>query len=101
MIVFDAGARDAIEAGGRLTDSAHEWSAKLIALLSLPLVATGILCAGLSMMLAPLAGAAIFVLALAAWLPFAALVLTSACQRLLDEQGAAERLVAGSALPYV
>lgn len=99
VIVFDAGARDAIEAGERLTDSAHEWTARLIGLLSLPLIIVGLICAGLGVMLAPLAGAAVFVLALTAWLPFAALVVTSACQRLMDEQGALDRLTAGAALP--
>jgi hypothetical protein len=100
VVVFEAGARDAIEAGERLIDSAHEWTARLVALLALPLIVAGLICVALGVMLAPLAGAAIFVLALAAWLPFASLLVTSACQRLMDEQGALDRLTAGSALPY-
>ncbi len=98
VIVFDAGARDAIDAGARLAEDWHEWTMRLIGLLSLPLVVTGAVCVLLGMTLAPLAGAAIFVLALAVWLPFAALILASACQRLMDEQGALERLAAGPAL---
>jgi hypothetical protein len=99
VIVFAAGARDAIDAGARLTEDGHEWTMRLIGLLLLPLVVVGAVCVLLGMMLAPLAGAAIFVLALAVWLPFAALVLTNACQRLMDEQGALARLATGPVLP--
>lgn len=99
VIVFDAGASDAIEAGARLTADSPEWNARLLTLMFSPLFAAGAFCVLLGWLLAPLAGAAIFVLSLSAWLPFAALVLTNACQRLMDEQGALERLAAGPALP--
>ena len=36
-----------------LTDSAHEWTARLIALLALPLIIAGMICVGLGMMLHP------------------------------------------------
>jgi uncharacterized protein YceK len=91
VIVFDAGGRAAVEAGGRLTEVAHEWTVRLVTLLSLPLIAMVVVCAGLGMLLAPLAGAAVFLLALTVWLPFAALVLTGGCQRLMDEHGSLER----------
>jgi hypothetical protein len=91
VIVFEAGGRAAVEAGGQLTELAREWTARLVGLLSLPLVIVAVLCAGLSVLLAPLAGAAVFLLALTVWLPFAALVLTGGCQRLMDEHGSLER----------
>ncbi len=99
VIVFEARASDAVEAGSRLTEASAEWNARLLGLTCAPLFIVAIPCVVLAWWLAPLAGAALFVLALSAWLPFAALVLTNACQRLMDEQGALERLAAGPALP--
>jgi hypothetical protein len=100
VVVFDVGARDAIDAGSRLTESDPEWTIRVLAWLFAPLIVVGAICVGLGMLLAPLAAAAVFVLALTAWLPFAALVLAGACQRLLDDQGAVQRLTtAGVALP--
>jgi hypothetical protein len=85
IVLFDARAQDAIDIGGQMTDGAYEWSSRVTALVSLPLAAAGTLAIFIGFWLAPLAGAALFVLVLAAWLPFCALVLTNACQRLLDE----------------
>jgi hypothetical protein len=100
VVVFDAGARDAIEAGERMTAADPEWTIRVVGGLMAPLVAVGAVCVALGLFMAPLAGAAVFVLALTAWLPFAALVLTSACQRVLDDQGAIERLTSAHvALP--
>jgi hypothetical protein len=88
VIVFDAGNRDATDAGTRLAELEQEWTVRLVTLLSLPLVAVGVLCVGIGMLLAPLAAAAVFLLALTVWLPFAALVLIAACQHLIDAHGA-------------
>jgi len=96
VIVFEAGGRAAAAAGGELSELAHDWTVRLVGLLSLPLVLVGMICVGLGLMLAPLAGAAIFLLALTVWLPFAALVLTGGCQRLMDEHGALEHQRAGA-----
>ena len=95
VIVFEAGGRAAVEAGGQLTELAREWTVRLVGLLSLPLVIVAVICAGLGVLLAPLAGAAVFLLALTVWLPFAALVLTGGCQRLMDEHGSLEQQHAG------
>ena len=98
VIVFEAGGRAAVEAGGELAELAHDWTVRLVGVLTLPLVIVAIVCVGLGLMLAPLAGAAIFLIALTVWLPFAALVLASGCQRLMDEHGALERQHAAAAL---
>jgi hypothetical protein len=99
VVVFDAGARDAIEAGERLAGADPEWTIRIVAWLIAPLLVVAAICVGLGLLMAPLAGAAVFVLALTAWIPFAALVLTRAAQRLLDDQRAIESLTAGVVLP--
>jgi hypothetical protein len=64
---------------------------------ALPLALVGLVCWGLGAALVPLAGAGIFVIGLALWLPFAALAITQACARLVEETAVpGEQPAAGS-----
>ena len=84
VVSYDLRGRDALDASAQLADDLPQETRSLVATVSLPLVVAGLLGAGLAAVSVPLAGAAVFLLALAAWLPFSALALTGACVRLLD-----------------
>jgi len=98
VIVYEGGGRSAVDAGQELAEVTGDWTGRVILLTLAPLILVAVLCAGISLVLVPLAGAAVFLLALTVWMPFAALVLVGACQRVMDEHGTLARQHAG-ALP--
>jgi len=63
----------------------ERWTPSLLAWLGLPLAAGGAIAWLAAELLAPAVGGALFVLAVAAWMPLAALSLTIDCDRLLAE----------------
>ena len=74
---------EAARVGGQLAQGGLAWTASFIALLCLPLFVAGLISWGLALAIAPLFGGAVFTLALALWLPFAALSLTGASTELV------------------
>ena len=91
ILAHDAGGSQALRAGPRLADLSEEWTRWLLAAISLPLLLALVLSWGLGAMIKPAFGGAFFAALLALWLPFAALCLTAACDRLVGEVGEVER----------
>jgi hypothetical protein len=87
ILAHDARGSEALRAGPQLAERAHEWTRWLLAATGLPLLLALLLSWGLGALIKPAFGAAFFAALLALWLPFAALVLTSACDRLVGEVG--------------
>ena len=94
IIVYEARALEALETGSRLAADTRDWTLRLLAAVFAPLAAGGLISAGLAWLMAPIAGAAIFLLLVALWLPFGALCLTEACLRLVDRADSARQQVA-------
>jgi hypothetical protein len=89
VVLYEASSRDALDAGARLSDETRDWTARLVLLTSIPL-ALGAAVAGLiALPLGPVAGAAIFLIVVSAWMPYWALVMASACAKVLDETATA------------
>ena len=69
--------------GDQLAQGGLAWTATLLAVVSLPLFVAGLMSWLLALTVAPVFGGAVFTLALALWLPFAALSLTRASTELM------------------
>lgn len=70
---------DALAASRELREDDVAWARSLLALLSAPLVVVALISWGVAAVFAPAMGAAIFALAVALWLPFAAFAVSAAC----------------------
>ena len=97
IVVYEAKARDALDTGSQLAAETREWTVRLLAVVFAPVVAGVLISAGLAWTMAPIVGAAIFLLVVAFWLPFAALCLTEACLRLVDRTETARQSLARTA----
>ena len=96
VVVYGASARQAAEASARLDDDAKQWTMRLLLLIGAPVVIVGLLSVWLAWALAPMAGAAVFLLALTLWMPFGSLCLVAACARLLGEGESVQQRLAGT-----
>ena len=96
VVVYGASARQASEASARLDDDAKQWTMRLLLLIGAPVVIVGLLSVWLAWALAPMAGAAVFLLALTLWMPFGSLCLVAACARLLGEGESVQQRLAGT-----
>ncbi len=83
ILVHEVEASEATRVGDQLAEGGLAWTATLLALVSLPLFVAGLISWLLALSVAPLFGGAVFTLALALWLPFAALSLTGASTELV------------------
>jgi hypothetical protein len=85
VVVYEASARQATEASARLDEEAKQWTLRLLMLIGSPVTLVGLLSVWLAWAIAPLVGAAVFLLALTLWMPFGSLCLVAAGARLLGE----------------
>ena len=85
LLAFDVGAGDAVRAGSRLAIVARRDTLRLLGLLALPLTLVSLIALWAGIALGQPAGAGIFLVALALWIPLPALVLTFGCDRLVSE----------------
>ncbi len=85
VVVYDASARQATAASARLSDEARQWTLRLLITIGAPVLLVGLISVWLAWAIAPLVGAAVFLLALTLWMPFGALCLVAGCARLLGE----------------
>jgi hypothetical protein len=91
VIVYEARAPQAMSLGPQLVDADPDWSFRLLSVVCAPLFLVSLLSAGVAFVTVPMAGAAVFLLALAFWLPFAGMSLTLAAVRLVEEADSARR----------
>jgi predicted neutral ceramidase superfamily lipid hydrolase len=85
VLAHDMPAPEAMRVGPLLASLQERWTPSLLAAIAAPLLAAVLLGWLAAQALAPPVGGAIFVLALAFWLPLPALALTIDCDRLLVE----------------
>jgi hypothetical protein len=85
VVVYDASARQATAASALLSDEAKQWTLRLLIAIGAPVMFVGLISVWLAWAIAPLVGAAVFLLALTLWMPFASLCLVAGCARLLGE----------------
>jgi hypothetical protein len=91
VVVHDMGANEAGALGGQMTSGPLTGPLTIVLAVSAPLVAVALLGLMLAFLIKPLFAGVFFSIALAAWLPFAALALTFAAERLVDQVVASER----------
>jgi hypothetical protein len=94
IVIYEATASEAMQTGPRLAAETGEWTLKLQTAIFLPLLAAALLSIAFAWVTVPLVGAALFLLAVALWLPFGALCFTEACLRLVDRAGPIEERIA-------
>lgn len=85
VLAHDMPSNEAMRVGPLLAVLDERWTARLLTALAAPLVVAMVLCWIASFYLTPLVGGALYVLAMAFWLPLPALALTIDCDRVLDE----------------
>ncbi len=85
VVIYNASARQAAEASALLDEEAKQWGVRLLMLIGAPIALVGLVGLWLAWAIAPLVGAAIFLLALTVWMPFGSLCFAAACARLLGE----------------
>lgn len=88
LLAFDVGSNEAVRAGTRLAVVARRETLRLLAVLAAPLAALSLLALWAGIALGQPAGAGIFLVALALWLPFPAIALTFGCDRLVSATAA-------------
>jgi hypothetical protein len=84
VIAHSLPARQAAQGGAQLAEVGQSWTAALMALVASPLVLVALLCWGFSAVVSPVFGGVVFALAVSAWLPVVAFVLTTACDWLVE-----------------
>ncbi|MDP3766856.1 MAG: hypothetical protein U1B78_06165 [Dehalococcoidia bacterium] len=89
VLLYGMSATDAEGASARLTGGETLGASGFLAIVSLPVVIAALLGCGIGAALAPPVGAAVFLIVVALWLPFAALSVTLACGRLVESAGVA------------
>jgi hypothetical protein len=85
VILHQASAEEAAEVSERFWRDETAGTLLFLGAVALPLVPVLLLSWALGAALLPIVGAGLFVLVLALWLPFAALALTIACDRMIEE----------------
>jgi hypothetical protein len=85
LLAFDVGPDQAVRAGSNLAVVARRETTVLLAMLAAPLALVGLIALWAGIFLGQPAGAGIFLLAFALWLPFPALALTFGCDRLVSQ----------------
>jgi len=88
LLAFDVGTDEAVRAGGQLAIVARRETLLLLGVLAGPLAAVALVALWAGIVLGQPAGAGIFLVALALWLPFPAIALTFGCDRLVHEPAA-------------
>ena len=85
VLAHEMPSTEATRVGPLLAVLDERWTAKLLTALAAPMVVAMVLCWIASFYLTPLVGGALYVLAMAFWLPLPALALTIDCDRVLAE----------------
>jgi hypothetical protein len=85
LLAFDVSPDDAVRAGSNLAIVARRETMVLLGMLAAPLAVVGLVALWAGIFLGQPAGAGIFLVAFAFWLPFPALALTFGCDRLVSE----------------
>jgi hypothetical protein len=88
LLAFDVSPDEAVRAGSNLAIVARRETLVLLAMLAAPLAVVGLISLWAGIFLGQPAGAGIFLVALALWLPFPAIGLTFGCDRLVSETAA-------------
>jgi len=91
VMAFDASSRQARALSGQLDYKERRATLRLLAVIGAPMYAVALLGVWLALAIHPIVGAAVFLLAGTLWLPFAALCLVTACDRILREAELAAR----------
>ena len=86
LLAYEVEAPEARRVGSLLARGGLSWTLCLVGAVSVPLLLAGLLSWGLAAAVTAPFGGAIFALALALWLPFAAFSLTAACARLVGTE---------------
>lgn len=85
LLAFDVGTDEAVRAGSQLAVVARRETLLLLGAVAAPLAALALVSLWAGIVLGQPAGAGIFLVALALWLPFPAIALTFGCDRLVHE----------------
>jgi hypothetical protein len=84
VIAHSLPAPEAARGGAQLAEVGLSWTAMLMAVMFSPLVLVALLCWGFAAVVSPVFGGVVFALAISAWLPVVAFVLTTACDWLIE-----------------
>lgn len=85
LLAFDVDSDQAVRGGSKLALVARDETLRLLALVAAPFAIVSLIALWAGIFLGQPAGAGIFLLALALWLPLPALALTFGCDRLVSE----------------
>lgn len=99
VIAHSLPAQEAARGGAQLAEAGMSWTVALMALVASPLLLVALLCWGFAAVVQPAFGGVVFMLALSAWLPLAASVLTTACDWLIEAASGSVAQPAASSTP--